>query len=490
MVALVVGRALAGAAARNGVRAFTRRPPVGPLPRPLPGVPGVSAPGGAGTGGAASASGLSPLLLFLGPKLAIGALLAWGIYNAFKEGSQGEPDGSFLAESKVAPAGGIDIDYVVTRGGSDVLRCSDNSLVTARAPFSTARSAFFSVADQIRILEVNEEYPAGFACEATGLSNVPAVRLEWHNPSDDSWNLWEGFTLSARGQNSGRYDSPEIFWQTTYPEITSRTTGEDLRELAPGEDTLTLLPTPALPPSVPLAPAAPKPGRRTPIAPAFRPLAPGVSPDAAPVPGTAPTPAQAPEPATAPGPSIAIPSLFIPPLTPLPVPVPGAVPVQVPGVPAPVAQAPPVKPTRPGDRKIAGIGIIGPQRDVPPTIQSVAAETGRIERKLEHLMKNPPDVSPLADVIELLQQLYDLIFALDSGGEYLLTSECRRDENGDPLDPVAVQFSGAISSFGALANRIDAIAQLLQVHKDMPTHVCRRQPPEGQRVWVTFDVDP
>jgi hypothetical protein len=134
--------------------------------------------------------------------------------------------------------------------------------------------------------------------------------------------------------------------------------------------------------------------------------------------------------------------------------------------------------------------IPGPARDVVPTVQAVASEVGRIERKLESVMKNESGPGDTTDLAQLLNDLWEKLNSLQSGGEYLLTSECRRDSDGDPLPPIAVPYEGGLSPLAAISAKIDALAQLLQVHKDLPTHVCRRPPPTGQRVWVTFDVDP
>lgn len=125
-----------------------------------------------------------------------------------------------------------------------------------------------------------------------------------------------------------------------------------------------------------------------------------------------------------------------------------------------------------------------------PSLEAAAREMGRLEQKVAQLLRNPqsdnqtaPDF--LSDLLEKLGQILELLTALTSGGVYTLTAPCDLDEQGAPL-VYEVPFSGSLSSLGAISNRIDALAELLQVHKDTRQPICRPRP-SGQAVTVQFE---
>jgi hypothetical protein len=156
--------------------------------------------------------------------------------------------------------------------------------------------------------------------------------------------------------------------------------------------------------------------------------------------------------------------------------------------PAPAGE-PPVRLTPPGERVIAGVPIRAPERDVPPTIEAIAKETGRIERKLEALMKNDAGPGDLTDLLQLLLQIWDLLNSAYGAGGYEINGACNLDEQGNPLPPLTAEWPAGIGWSSQVVARLDALALLLQHHKNLPGHLCRRNPPTGTTVSVVFDVD-
>ena len=299
-----------------------------------------------------------------------------------------------------------------------------------------------------------------------GVQTYPALR--WHDPRDgqekESWlitSFWmPGNKITIR-PNSGD--------QATWLPFSDGTTTEPLAlpELIPS-------PEPAATPPAPL------------------PL---------PLPSTVPQVAPQPEPQTLPAPSPLVPVTPGPVAPPIVRPATPVSPVQ-PKVPATtgisngrvIAPAPVPVPTTdptaitpwPGAAPIPGTGPAP-----APTLQGIAQEVGRIERKMEVMMTpNAPGnlVDQLANLADLIGPIVSAILAAGSGTTYMLDSPCELDEaTGEKLPPVEVEAPGALTQFGAILNRIDAIAELIQVHKDLKQPNCKPQTPTGEFVTVNFE---
>jgi len=135
--------------------------------------------------------------------------------------------------------------------------------------------------------------------------------------------------------------------------------------------------------------------------------------------------------------------------------------------------------------------IVGPGPAPAPTLEGIAGELGRIERKLE-VMNTPAApgnlVDKIGDIGDLIGPIVEAIMALTSETTYQLDSPCEVNEvTGEKLPPVLVQVPGAITQFGAILNRIDALAELLQVHKNLKQPNCKTKPPTGEFVTVNFE---
>lgn len=155
-------------------------------------------------------------------------------------------------------------------------------------------------------------------------------------------------------------------------------------------------------------------------------------------------------------------------------------------VPVPVTDPTAITPW-PGAQPIPGIGT-----SPAPTLVGIAQEVGRIERKLE-VMNNPNApgnlVDRFGDLANLIGPIIEAILAATSGTTYTLDSPCEVDAEGDRLPAIEVEAPGAPTQFGAILNRIDALAELLQVHKDLKQPNCRGAdvPVGGEFVTVNFE---
>jgi len=161
----------------------------------------------------------------------------------------------------------------------------------------------------------------------------------------------------------------------------------------------------------------------------------------------------------------------------LPSAVPAPVPTTDPGAVVPWPGADPIPGTGPAPR---------------PTPEGMAQELGRLERKLE-IMNTPGApgnlVDRFGDLSQLIGPIIDAIQSANSGTVYTLDSPCEVDAEGQRLPAREVQAPGALSQFDAILNRIDALAVLLQAHKDLKQPNCRGAdvPIGGEFVTVNFE---
>lgn len=207
----------------------------------------------------------------------------------------------------------------------------------------------------------------------------------------------------------------------------------------------------------------------------------------------APPAAPEPKPLTQPAPARPARPVVAPPVTrPAPV-APAATPrTTTPTTPAgqvqPTPQLPPAQ-TPPSVHVVNGTQI--PANGPQATPQGIAQELGRIENKLGALLNPNPRGGPdLTDRLGLIwsaiQAIGEIINSSSASGEYRINSPCVLDEDGQRIDRV-VEFDGALTAFGVLQNRIDALAALLQEHKDLKQPICRETPATGgQAVTVNF----
>jgi hypothetical protein len=155
-------------------------------------------------------------------------------------------------------------------------------------------------------------------------------------------------------------------------------------------------------------------------------------------------------------------------------------------VPAPKS-APAVTPTTAhfiGNKKVTANG---PQ----PTMTGISQELGRLEFKLTTAIKNNDDI--IDDLFNLLQRtqtlknLIDSLFDSEAQKFFTITSPCETDAEGN-----RIEFKSTIAAsndrIGAVINRLNAIADLLQHTKNLKQPACpiQRTPLTGEPVTVNF----
>jgi hypothetical protein len=233
---------------------------------------------------------------------------------------------------------------------------------------------------------------------------------------------------------------------------------------------------PAPPGSLPAIPQLPPPPDRRPLLPPAALPRPGQSParvPSAPSPGRAPVPGGVVRPGTG---------------------TTGAT-VTASGVPAP--RPPAVQTTAPGTTFLPG-GRPLPANGPAPTMQAIATELGKLERKLEIILNPNDTLSPLELLNKVIDQTENIEFLINrlfppepysfEAGSYQLTPICDRDSEGELLPPRVAPWSGGEGEFTELRQRLDALAELIQHHKDLKQPTCGgRGNGPGSNVTVHFE---
>jgi hypothetical protein len=186
--------------------------------------------------------------------------------------------------------------------------------------------------------------------------------------------------------------------------------------------------------------------------------------------------------------------------------------VQVPTLPRPIIFLPgapaTAEPTRPATGELSAPApapvpptppdVIFPIPNRPPitangprgTNAEIAKELGRIEQKLELMLRAGGEDGGLPDWLQVVGSLAKAIFdALTDGapeGNYSLSSPCELDEDEERIVE-EVPFPATSDNFSRLQVRIDALAELLQVHKDLKQPNCKPKQPQGEFVTVNFE---
>jgi hypothetical protein len=245
------------------------------------------------------------------------------------------------------------------------------------------------------------------------------------------------------------------------------------REVVPMEPTPEI--EPAVPPITPTVPPLVIPGVGTPGKtkdPTILPAIPGVGPGAQPGEGTGT--------GTGNAPGTALPAVAPPVVKPVP-----AVPQVLPAVdplPEPVPEISPQAEYLPGLVKI-------PATRPPATLKGIATEVGKIEGKLALMLGAEPPVIPGTNVpANWLGKLWEILSNVEPAGSYTISGPCEVDENGDPIVEIRERpWPLALNPFAAIEHRLDALALLLQDHKDLRQPVCKvRGNMQGREVTVNF----
>jgi hypothetical protein len=153
------------------------------------------------------------------------------------------------------------------------------------------------------------------------------------------------------------------------------------------------------------------------------------------------------------------------------------------------APQPPPRVTPPTVHVINGTEIPGNGPQATP--QGIAQELGRLENKLGQLLS--PQKAPVGDLTDRLGLLFNVAMAIKEyleaqqmDGAYQISSPCVVDANGDRV-VYESEYAGAGTYLQVLSNKVDALAGLLQLHKDLKQPICRQTPATGgQPVTVNF----
>lgn len=158
----------------------------------------------------------------------------------------------------------------------------------------------------------------------------------------------------------------------------------------------------------------------------------------------------------------------------------------------PAARPLPV-PTTPADQVVPWPGaqpIPGTPNSPPATLTGIATVVGQIERKIDQAMSNPEPPSSGESPVNLLQglgQLLQLLFSADGPGEYAIDSPCEVNSEGNRLPARTAAWGASLGVQGAVVKRLDALAELLQHHKDLKQPGCKGPTPAGEVVTVQFE---
>lgn len=150
------------------------------------------------------------------------------------------------------------------------------------------------------------------------------------------------------------------------------------------------------------------------------------------------------------------------------------------------AVLPGAKTTPAGNEKIGPVTVTtnAPQA----TLAGIAGEVGRIEQKLAKMINNTDDdwKDTLWGLLgKGIETLLENLATGQPAGKYLLSTPCERASNGERIK-YEVPIIRTYNRFDAIYKRLDALADLIQTHKDLKQPICRGTQPTGQPVTVNF----
>jgi hypothetical protein len=146
-------------------------------------------------------------------------------------------------------------------------------------------------------------------------------------------------------------------------------------------------------------------------------------------------------------------------------------------------------PTSPTAHVINGTQV--PANGPAPTLTGIAQELGRLERKSAQMLDpSRAPTGPKRDRLGLAEDLLGLvvqaIIEQFNAGSYEISSPCELTEAGERV-PVVVPYAAGFNSIHTLHNKVDALAEVLQAHKDLKQPICKQTPAIGEPVTVNFE---
>jgi hypothetical protein len=146
-------------------------------------------------------------------------------------------------------------------------------------------------------------------------------------------------------------------------------------------------------------------------------------------------------------------------------------------------------PITPPTIEITPDGPVGFPSEFPRAdLTGIAQEVGKIEQKVLQLLNRPP-IEPFdPDTLEILGQILNFLSSVYGPGSYEIQGPCEVGPEGDPPAPLVAAWSGGIGQLDQLEKKVDAIAELLQYHKNLKQPICRRSI-SGTPVTVLFEEE-
>jgi hypothetical protein len=133
-----------------------------------------------------------------------------------------------------------------------------------------------------------------------------------------------------------------------------------------------------------------------------------------------------------------------------------------------------------------------------PTMEGLAGEMGKLEKKLEILLAGGDPPSLLDRINRIIDQIENVKFVLDnlfppepytfSAGSFQLQPVCEKDAEGNPAPPKLASWTGGEGEVVEVRKKIEALAELIQHHKDTKQPICRPTT-NNSNVTVHFESD-
>lgn len=152
--------------------------------------------------------------------------------------------------------------------------------------------------------------------------------------------------------------------------------------------------------------------------------------------------------------------------------------IDIDGNPAPTPKPEPA-PTPTNQRRIGNVTITSTQPR--PDNRGIALEVGFLESKLDNLLNPAPGLG--VPWLQILEALANLVSIQTSGDTWTLTEAC--PQQGEDPEVYEWEVPGVPVLNQGVAARLDALAEMLQVHKNLKQPVCKTVP-MGQPVQVQF----
>jgi hypothetical protein len=312
-----------------------------------------------------------------------------------------------------------------------------------------------------------------------------AMGIKERNGYLDGWPCTDSgrnMTIARTGFNGFIYQLPRVTF--TFTPLSPNITDGDASDLIPQPAPIPPLPLPNLPFPEPFP--EPLPEREPQPLPEPLPV-PEPLPDVPPLP--LPDPGEDPAPTPAPGPGPAPQPVPLPaPSTPTaPRPQPEDPQIGTDGQVVPKPQPPPVV-TPPGVEQTPDGPIGQPGTKPPATPEGIAEWVGKIEQKAMKLLERKPTGFSTEDLIAALEEwLANPTYQYPSGS-YLLYPPCAEKSDGQPGPPKEASWPGGSGELAEVVARVDALAELIQHHKDVRQPICHVRA-TGQQLTVDFIED-